>query len=204
MSGGALDRALRVILVTLAVGCAMLYGYLLWQGDLSLGAAPSASSGQESDLWQAYGYAYAAARAEADDARLVSASTQWQAPSERALFEGTRWTFVFYSAAERETLDLVVGDDGGRVVNRNRAWHTPTLLSGALWRAGPDEALRVFLDEGGRGFLSSHPQAIVDLYLGAGEERGAVWSITALDTGDRSLMSLRIDAGTYEVLSRAP
>lgn len=206
MSGGnALDRVLRGMLITLALGCVVLYGYLLWRGDLSFGSVPSAPTGQENDLWQAYGYAYAAARAEADDARIVSASTQWQAPSERALFEETpRWTFVFYSSTDKVELDVVVDDDAGRVVNRTRVWNAPSLLTGALWRAGPDEALRVFLDDGGRGFLSTHPQAVVDLHLRAGDERSAVWNVTALDASDRSLISLRIDANRYEVLSRAP
>ena len=158
------------------------------------------------ELWDAYEQARAAAQAQAKDAQLLSASTQWQAVSEQAMLDGaSNWSFVFYSPASENSLDVVVNAGQAQVVNQTRVWVAPNPLTEGAWQAGPREALLVFLAYGGRTFLAEHPEAMVDLHLASSESddnRETVWTIVAIDTEDRSLSSLLIDAETNQVLSK--
>jgi hypothetical protein len=189
----------------LGIGYLLLLGYLLWGNVLGLRAAANVSltpTPAAVDLWNAYDQARAAARAQAADAQLVSASTQWYAVNESTLQHGpSSWTFVFYSPASKRALDVIANAGTARVVNQTQVWVTPTAMAEDPWRAGPSDALLVFLACGGRAFLTEHPQALVDVHLAEGGGGSAVWTVVALDTGDRSLFSLLIDAETGQVLS---
>ncbi len=156
------------------------------------------------DLWDVYGQARAAAQVQEKDAQLVSASTQWQATSAESLSGGSsNWSFVFYSPASSVSLDVVANAGTAQVVNQTQVRVAPETMAGSAGQAVPRDALLVFLAYGGRPFLDEHPRAIVDLHLAAGDEGGVVWTIVALDPKDerRSLLSVRIDAETMQVLS---
>jgi hypothetical protein len=178
--------------------------YVLWGRMFSSAEAPTSPASAQAplELWDAYRQAQAAAQAQARDAQLVSASTQWSAVSEQALLDGTNnWSFVFYSPANGDSVDVVVNAGTAQVVNQTQVWAAPSVLAGKSWQSGPREALLTFLAYGGRAFLDGHPQATVDVHLAEGDEGGAVWTIVALDPEDRSLFSLLIDAETRQVLS---
>jgi hypothetical protein len=166
---------------------------------------PPAAAGELVLLWDAYEQARSAARAEAGDALLVSASTQWQAASKEALLAGAEaWLFVFYSPANGHVLDVVTGGGGAQVTNQTRVWVAPDPLTGQeSWEAGPQDALLIFLAHGGQQFLESRPQAVVNV-RGAESDAGPMWTVVALDPGDRGVLSLRIDATTNQVLFVAP
>jgi hypothetical protein len=189
----------------LGVGYLLLLGYLLWGNVLGLRAATNVSltpTPAAVDLWDAYEQARAAARAQASDAKLVSASTQWYAMNENTLQHGpSNWTFVFYSPASKHSLDVIANAGTARVVNQTQVWVTPMVMAEGSWRAGPSDAILVFLACGGRVFLDEHPQAVVDLHLAGNDEGSPVWTIVALDPEDRSLLSLLVDAETGQVLS---
>lgn len=199
----------RLLLIT-GVGIDLLllgYGaYLLWKGGFGVieaQANPSPAPTRVSiDLWGAYGEARAAARAQAEDAGCVSASTQWQSASEDALLDGaSSWSFIFYSPASGHSLDVTVNAGRAQVVNQTRAWTAPGVMAETAWERGPKEALLVFLACGGRAFLDAHPQAVVDLHLGRSEAGRAVWTVVALDAESRAVLSLRVDAETRQVVS---
>ena len=198
---------LLVLPVTgMGIGYLVLLGYLLWCSVPGLTAAATDASPTPTrvlvDLWNGYEQARAAAQVQAPDAQLVSASTQWQVVSEDALLDGaSSWSFVFYSPASSSSLDVVVDAGTAQVVNQTRVWVAPGALTEAAWQAGPRDALLVFLAYDGRPFLHEHPQAMVDLHLAEGGERGPVWTIVALDPEDRSLLSTLVDASTGQVLS---
>ena len=196
-------RLLVLPVVSLGIAYLLLLGYLLWGKSLGLTSATAASlTSTPVDLWDAYELAWAATRAEAPDAQLVSASTQWQTVSEDALLEGAgSWTFVFYSPQSSQVLDVVVNDDVARVLNRTQAWVVPLALTEANWRTGPRDALTAFLACDGRAFLDEHPEAVVDLHLMEDSGGGAVWSIVALDLGSRAVLSVVVDAETGLVVS---
>jgi hypothetical protein len=193
----------------LGIGYLLFLGYLLWGDALGLTVtkttAPPTPTHALVGLWDAYDRACAAAHAQAEDARLVSASTQWQTASEQTLLAGaSNWSFVFYSPTSGHSVDVVVNAGAARVVSQTRVWVAPE--GGAhegSWRAGPEDALRAFLASGGRAFLDEHPQAVVDLHVAHRSQGGAVWTVVALDPADRSLLSLSVDAETGRTLSNS-
>jgi hypothetical protein len=193
----------------LGTGYLLLLGYLLFGNALGLRAAARSAALTPTpptvDLWDVYEQARAAAQARVSDAQLVSASAHWHGVSEDALLGGpSHWTFVFYSPRNDCSLDVVANAGAARVVNQTQVWVTPTAMAEGSWRAGPSDALLVFLACGGRAFLDEHPQAVVDLHLAEAGGTGPVWTIVALDSGDRSLLSLLVDAETGQVLSGSP
>jgi len=202
----SVHRLAKILLLVLGIGCLFLYGYLFWSGRITLrpgAAASSSTSTQEPvDLWDAYEQAHAAAREEAEDAELLSASTQQQAASEETLMSGVgNWTFVFYTPAGKSVLDVIVDSESARVVNQTRIWNKPEVLTEGAWRKGPRDALLVFLAQGGRKFLEEHLQAVVSLHLDSGDNGEPIWDIAALKMGERSPFAARINAETQEVLS---
>ena len=194
----------RVLIAAGLVIDLLLIGYVVYLFvDKSDVGTPSPSPTQVVvKLWDAYEQARAAARAQAQDAQLVSAKTQWQAIGEQDLLDGsTSWSFVFYSPESRHTLDVVADVESAQVVKQTQIWETPAQLPHGPWQAGPRDVLLVFLAYGGRDFLEEHPQAMVDLHLADNGEGQPIWTVVSLNPEDRSLLSLMIDAETMEVLS---
>jgi hypothetical protein len=210
LDAGRRNRLEVLLGLGLGVGGLLLIGYFVLIYGPSLKSppptvAPPVPPGRLVGLWDAYGQARAAAQAEAGDAQLVSASTQWQAVREEVLLAGTgAWLFVFYSPGSSHVLDVVVDVKKSEVANRTQVWAAPEPLAEGAWQKGPRDALLAFLAYGGREFIDQHPQAAVNLHLADGEEGSPVWTITALDPGDRSLVSVAIDAETMQVLFAGP
>lgn len=180
--------------------------FLLNNSPLRSTETAAAPTQESIELWNAYQIARAAAREQAPDAQLVSASTHWREAQEATLLTGNNnWSFVFYSAQSSHLLDVVVTTDGAQVINQTRVWNQPALLEEeGTWRQGPKDALMVFMAYNGHTFLEEHPQAAVDLHLANEEDQRSAWTIVALDIEDRSVMSLLIDANTLEVISTTP
>ncbi len=212
------DKIEALIGIGLGVLGLLLLGYFLWinpPGSRSTEAPagrPAATSAAipapteaAIELWSAYEQAQAAARAEAEDARLTSASTQWQAASEKTLLSGPEtWSFVFYSPVDKNVLDIVVNREGASVVNQTRVWDKPKILAEDAWKEGPRDALLAFLAHDGRIFLEENPQAIVDLHLGSGETGEVRWNIVALNPQNQEILALRVDAETMRISPLAP
>jgi hypothetical protein len=134
----------------------------------------------------------------------VSASAQWQTAREEELLAGASdWSFLFYSPASSHVVDVGVGRDAAHVAKETRVWVAPATLPEGSWQQGPSDALSVFLAYGGRAFLEQHPEALVNVHLSEHEdERRPVWVVLAMDTGDRSLLSLLIDTEKNVVLNQ--
>jgi hypothetical protein len=201
-----MDRLLKVALLMLGIICLSLYGFLFWSDRIATTPEPAAappSPGRESvDLWDAYKRARMTASASTRDAQPVSASTQWQAATEDALLAGAdQWSFGFYGPGDKKAIDVVVTPDSESLVNQTRVWDAPAILREGAWQKGPRDALLVFLARGGREFLEKHPQAVVSMHLASSEEAGPLWDVAAVTMSDRSLVAVRIDADTLEVLS---
>lgn len=196
--------------VAIGVGIVAVGGYLL----LSRPAAPATAGSQAAnqptpaptqstvELWDAYEQARAAAQGRLADAALVSASTQWQQPDERTLLAGARdWSFVFYSAEQKSVLDVVVSVGAAQVVKQTQVWVAPGILTEGKWRAGPRDALLAFLAHEGEAFLAGHSEAVVDLNLAQSEGGDPVWTVVALDVGDRSALAVSVDGETGRVVA---
>ena len=201
------DHWLMVVLVAgLGLAYVLLLGYLLLGNLLGLKAeatgAPLSPVLEPVGLWDVSGQALEAARAQAADAQLVSASIHWCAANESALRAGAgSWTFVFYSRSSGHSLDVVVNGGVARVVNQTPAWVVPSSIAEGSWQEGPGDAMLAFLACGGCAFLDQHPHAVVDVHLAGDGQGGAAWTVVALDAGERSLFSVLVDAGSGEVLS---
>jgi hypothetical protein len=156
-------------------------------------------------LWNAYERALAAAQAEAADAQLASASTQWQAPSEEALMAGSdKWAFTFYSAAKSSVLDVIVGTDKAWVVNRTEVWDAPAVLSGENWHAGPQDVLLILLAHGARDFMAAHPQSTVELHLAQHADGYPAWNAAVVDSQNQDTFAVLVNAETMQAVSSTP
>ena len=201
-----LEAVAGIVLASLGV---LLVAVLLWRyvappsPEEPSVAVPEAEPGI--GMWDAYERAAAAAQTGAEDARLVSASAQWQEPDEEELLAGAAtWSFLFYSAASSSVLDVVVGDEAATLVNRTQVLSPPALMQENALRAGPRDPLLIFLAYGGSAFLEERPSATVDLHLGAGDGAEAVWSANAIDVEQGRSVSVVIDAETHDVVSAGP
>jgi hypothetical protein len=168
-------------------------------------SVPPTAGPEVIDLWDGYGRALGAAQAEEADARLVSASAQWQAAREEALVAGSDvWAFTFYSPASGRMLDVVVSAGRAWVVNQSEAGMAPTVLTRGRWHDGPRDALLIFLAHGARDFLEAHPQATVELHLGEHKDGYPAWNAVAIDSQGRESFAVTINAGTMQATSIAP
>lgn len=203
-----MDRLLKLMLLVLAIACLSLYGYLFWSGRFTKEpeqAAPPSSLAQESvDLWEAYERARAAAQEDGAGVRPVSASAHWQSATEDALLNGAgQWSFGFFAPEDKKTLSVVATKESARLANQTEVWKTPVTLAEGTWEEGPRDPLLVFLARGGREFLERHQETVVSVHLANSDGEGALWDVAALSRDDRSVLALRIDAGTLEVRSSA-
>lgn len=206
MEGGRRNRVEALLGVGLGVGGLLLVGALLLNARLKASAPRGVLGPTEPvlELWAAHQLARAEVCAE--DARLVSASTQWSEASEGRLLAGNgRWMFSFYSPVNRQQSHVLVGADlEARVVNQQGVATEPRALSGSRWQSGPQDALLAFLAYGGREFLEAHEKVTVDLHLGESEGQGPVWTVSALDGNGSGSLAVRVGAETQEILSVAP
>ena len=156
------------------------------------------------DLWNGYGWALGAAQAEAVDAQLVSASTQWQAVQEETLLGGSdAWAFTFYSAAGGRMIDVVVTAEKALVVNQSHTAIAPVMLTYGRWHEGPQDALLIFLAHGARDFLLAHPQATVELHLNQHKDGYPLWNAVAIDSQSRESFTVTVNAATMAMISVA-
>jgi hypothetical protein len=170
-----------------------------------LTSVPPTAKPEMVELWNAYERARAAAQAKATDVQLVSASAQWQAANEEALLAGSEnWTFSFYSPANSQMVDVVVGTEKAWVVNQSPTGKTPRVLTEGDWTVGPRDVLLVFLAHGAREFLDAYPQTTVELHLAQHENGHPAWNAVALDAQAQDSFAVLVNANTMQTLSKAP
>ena len=192
----------------------LVVGYLTWQAGNSLQkmgepktvkitVAPPTPPTLE--MWDAYERAQAAAWQAAPDARLVSATAQWQGATEKEMLAGAdNWVFTFYSPKEGQLIVVHVSPEKAQAVHRTQMQVPPAQLAEGRWQEGPKDALLIFMANGGRAFMETHPGAVIDLHFGNYEGRGAAWDILASDTESREVVTVVIDAETMRILTHSP
>lgn len=193
----------KLLMIILGVMVVAVYGVL---AILVLGVSgPGPSSQSEVDLTakEAYPTALEAAQAWQADAQLVSATASWRdLAAEQLLEEDASWGFTFFSPQARQIRIVSVTGQGPEGVESLDVPPTVRITDVALWQVDSPQVLRLFLDHGGRDFLTQHPGATVTLRLGP-EERGerVVWLAFGIYSADRSTMTLQVDASSGEVIS---
>ena len=100
------------------------------------------------------------------DARLVSASADWQSPTAENLGgQEVLWSFDFYSPAARKVYAVAVSEGQARGIGAS--WVPGELNPAPVegWQIDSPAALATWLANGGSAFLTRYPQAQVSARL---------------------------------------
>jgi hypothetical protein len=204
----------KLVLVILGVVLVLVYGTLAvlivgFSSPRSTDTAPTPDSGAgEGPLTAREAYALAVSEAKnwQDDAQLVSATASWaNVASEDQLAADIAWGFTFVSAQSAETQIVSVTRVGAERSREMRSLSSMRTADVTSWQVDSPEVMNLFLEHGGRDFLSQHPGATMSLRLGPEEESNRlVWLAIGIHSADKSSMVLKIDASTGELLSNTP
>lgn len=151
---------------------------------------------------EAYSQAEKVAREWQGDARLSSATATWSQPTVAELTTGqTAWGFSFVSPSAEETAIVTVIGQQTELVQAQQASKVPELLDVAGWQVDSPQAMRMFLENGGEGFLRDHPESEIHLRLSTRAQEGTIhWLAIGLSADGQSSSFLQIDAITGRVL----
>jgi hypothetical protein len=157
--------------------------------------------------------AYAAAQNTAQewqsDAQLLTAQATWpQGSTAEQLLKGEEsWGFTFYSpAAERIAVFSVVEDTAAKVSEGDHQ-QTDPLLSVSGWNLDSQDAIEIFMAEGGNTFLAEQGVSTMTMALMASdaEVNGRLeWQISLFSLQSGQAFTMRLDATSGEVLSTNP
>ncbi len=175
-------------------------------GELAAPAAGSSAqpvfTGQSALI--AFGMAQHALAEASPDAVLLRGQAVWPiVAGERELLAGEQsWQFTFYSpaAAAARTVTIV-----GETVTLEPA--IPVDLAGrpmdpGSWRINSGEAVQIFLNNGGREFLSTENNVSVTMNLDMlAQSEQPEWLIAAIGTQTGRSLTLWVDATTGEILN---
>lgn len=204
----------KLLLVILGVMLIAVYGALAvlvvgFSGPRSADTAPTPESGAaEGPLTAREAYALASSEAQSwrEDAQLTSATASWaNVASEEQLAQDVAWGFTFFSPQSAETQILSVTREGAERSHEMRSTSTSSVADVASWQVDSPEVVSLFLDNGGREFLSQHPGATITLRLGPEvDSPRLVWLAMGIQSADKATFVLQVDASTGEVLSATP
>lgn len=137
------------------------------------------------------------------DAQLASASAQWLQPTAQRSGKSIEWSFQFFSPSVQQIVIVSVYDGTASQVTSFYTSPTPTFLEDD-WPIDSDVAWQAWLDSGGRGMLSRHPDTTLAMTLrmpGEGDEH-PVWQVGGVVTGKRNALVIVVDAANGTVLSQ--
>ena len=204
----------KLLLVILGAILLLVYGTLAilifgFSGPGSPESSPTAESGSTQaplTAREAYALALSEARNWQDDAQLVSATASWNnIDAEEQLFEDVAWGFTFLSAQSAQTQIISVTRVGAERVREARSTSSVRTADVASWQVDSPEVVNLFLEHGGRDFLSQHPGATISLRLASEEDSDRLaWLAIGIQSAEKATMVLKLDAGTGELLATAP
>lgn len=205
---------IKLVLVILGVILVLVYGTLavLVVGFSGRGL-PQSSPPPDSGLTntplmakEAYALALSEARNWQEDAQLVNATASWaNVSSEEQLAADVAWGFTFLSQQSAETQILSVTRVGAERAREMRSTSAVRAADVASWQVDSPEVVDLFLEHGGRDFLSQHPGATISLRLGPEEGSSRLlWLAMGIQSADKATMVLEVDAGTGEVHNDTP
>ena len=153
--------------------------------------------------------AYIAAAAEAqnwrDDAELVAISAQWVDATLESLNQPVTWDFRFFSSGRQRLLFIVVAP-GAPIASRTHlaeVTYNPSPVDPATWSIDSDEALSIWLTNGGSAFIEAFSGNRVELLLRKlPASNQTIWDIIGLNQDQTQLFYLSIDAANGQVLNQ--
>ena len=220
-----LEWILGIVLVVLLLVVAVLSLTFWFRNDRTAVSAPAANSAtiiaqRADDIAPTPQYegrsaivAYAAAQNSAkdwqSDAQLLTAQATWpQGSTAQQLLKGEEsWGFTFYSPSAQRIAVFSVVEDNAALVSEGDHQQTDPLLSASGWNLDSQDAIKIFLAEGGNTFLAAQGVSTMTMALMAsdGEANGRLeWQLSLFSLQSGQAFTMRLDATSGEVLSTNP
>ncbi len=162
---------------------------------------PAQSSSDGKTALAAYAMAQRAVQDWHSDAVLLNASATWpRSANANELGKGlANWAYTFYSPGNNSiTLVSVRGDDARRL--SESVYNQPAApLDAGGWRLDSQQAVQVFLNNGGAQFLQEQGPSTLLMQLTTSEAQ-VTWFLSLYAEGSGRSYSMRINATTGDVL----
>ncbi len=216
---------LGIILVVLLIAVAVLSLTFWFRNDRTAVSVPAANSAtiiaeRADDIAPTSVYdgrsaivAYAAAQKTAiawqPDAQLLNAQATWpQGATVAELRQGeTSWGFTFYAPAAQQIALISVVEDQASLISQGEHQQSDPLLSASGWNLDSQDAIEIFLSEGGNTFLANSGVSTLTMALLASDVEGngrLEWQLSLFSMQTGQAFTMRLDATSGEVLSTNP
>ncbi len=144
------------------------------------------------------------AQAWSSDVELVAASASWSNATPEDLGRVDLWDFSFFSDGHKRIFFNLVATDQpvtGRA-HPFKLTRPPARINPAEWIIDSDEAVSIWLNNGGGAFLEAMPGNHVEALLRQSANDGKpVWNIVGTSADQSQMFFLTIDAATGTVLN---
>ena len=213
-----LEKILGIGLALVILG-ALLAGFWFWQqqqlatrlgniSELVVELTPSPleqNSGSTLGLSiRSFGVAHAAASLWREDALLVMGLNSWPAldsPADLASTRGDGWQYTFYSPSTGQAASFSVNGTGVSQGPEHESRETLSPRTPSEWRIADDEAIRIFLANGGSTFMETEKSIYMTMQLSTVEDHSRIqWLIAAVADETGHSITMWIDAQSGEVI----
>ncbi|GAB4446842.1 MAG: hypothetical protein Kow0031_29470 [Anaerolineae bacterium] len=151
----------------------------------------------------AYQQALAKAQQWQGDVELVAASAYWPETTLEALTKFDAWDFRFYSPSRRR-IYFAVAHPNEPVIGRPHIFKQDTftpLVDPTAWVIDSDEAVEIWVNNGGGPFLETFPGSSVEVLLHHMPKQDLlVWDVIGVSQDQSQLFFLSINAGNGNVV----
>jgi hypothetical protein len=139
-----------------------------------------------------------------EDVEMVAVATRWSDTSAQGLGQTENWDFRFYSSEHQRIFFAAVAADqpaAGRA-HLYKVKNSLSLVNSADWVIDSDEAISIWVNNGGGMFLKNFPENSVEVLLhqAPGQNR-PVWDIIAINADQSQAFYLTIDATNGQILN---
>jgi hypothetical protein len=153
---------------------------------------------------EAYLEALANARNWQSDVALVATSAYWPEATLASLTTFDAWDFRFFSPTRRRIYFAVVKPDSpvvGRPHLYKQETTATTLVDPAAWLIDSDEAVAIWVNNGGGPFLEGYPGSSVELLLRQlPKQNTLVWDIISVSQDQSQIFYLSVNANNGAIL----
>lgn len=201
-----------VVLLIVAV-----IGLFFWQqSQLDLAVTPVAGAGgvvaatrapfepsEGQPALLSFGRAHSKALAWDGEASLITASATWPQVNSADDVRGGQasWNFVFYSPVNDTAVSTTVVDKQVSVGDPYPTYQTLNPLQISGWQIDSDDAINLFLVNGGEAFLRDQIDVSLTSQLSTITGNGRMeWLISAFANRNGETFTIRIDASTGDIL----
>jgi hypothetical protein len=141
-----------------------------------------------------YPLADQAARSWQKDAKLVSASASWLFVKMEDLSAPTNWTFQFFSPRAQKIYVVSASEQRVTVIRDSLSPYVLPAAPVGEWQLDSNQALTIWLNNGGGDLLAAHPVVDVSAMLQLSEQDGLEWFVAGTVRDSQTVHLVRIDA----------